>query len=210
MTREDILEAAAQIFSQKGYHGTSMQDIALAVNLQKGSLYHHVASKQEILLELLNRALDLLIEKVNGAIEEPALPDERLRRAMRIYLQTLAEYQDLAAVLLLEHRSLEPEFQSRHTPRRDRFERIWRDLIVEGQESGIFSCTHPSLTARALLGVMNWTVTWYHQDGALSAYEIAEQFANLFLLGLIARNGVFVNRSDITNEATFVRKLDSE
>jgi len=189
MTRDDILDAAAQIFSQKGYHGTSMQDIALAVNLQKGSLYYHVSSKQEILLELLNRGLDLLIERVNAALEEPASPDERLRRAMRIYLQTLAEYQDLAVVLLLEHRSLEPEFHNRHIPRRDRFERIWRDLIVAGQESGIFSCAHPSLTARALLGVMNWTVTWYNRDGALSSNEIAEQFANLFLLGLIARDG---------------------
>lgn len=202
MTRDDILDAAAQIFSQKGYHGTSMQDIALAVNLQKSSLYHHVSSKQEILLELLNRGLDLLIERVNAALEEPASyaepdasaePDsaeEKLRRAMCIYLQTLAEYQDLAAVLLLEHRSLEPEYHSRHIPRRDRFERIWRDLIVAGQENGIFSCAHPSLTARALLGVMNWTVTWYHQDGALTSNEIAEHFANLFLLGLIARNRV--------------------
>ena len=195
MTREDILDAAAQIFSQKGYHGTSMQDIALAVNLQKASLYYHVSSKQEILLELLNRGLDLLIEKVNAALEEPDSsaepdsPEERLRRSMRTYLQTLAEYQDLAAVLLLEHRSLEPEYHNRHIPRRDRFERIWRDLIIEGQETGIFSCAHPSLTARALLGVMNWTVTWYNRDGALSSNEIAEQFANLFLLGLIARNG---------------------
>src|SRR3990172_2326885 len=193
MTREDILDAAAQIFSQKGYHGTSMQDIALAVNLQKASLYHHVSSKQEILLELLNRGLDLLIEKVSAALEQPASPEEKLRRAMRIYLQTLAEYQDLAAVLLLEHRSLEPEFHNRHTPRRDRFERIWRDLIVEGQESGIFACAHPSLTARALLGVMNWTVTWYHPGGALSSNEIAEDFANLFLLGLIARDGAIVD-----------------
>lgn len=60
MTREDILEAAAQIFRQKGFHGASMSDIAKAVNLQKASLYHHVSSKQEILLEILDRALQLL------------------------------------------------------------------------------------------------------------------------------------------------------
>jgi AcrR family transcriptional regulator len=60
MTRDEILLAAAQIFSQKGFHATSMQDIAQAVNLQKASLYHHVTSKQEILVEVLDRALDLL------------------------------------------------------------------------------------------------------------------------------------------------------
>lgn len=64
MTREEILEAAVFIFSQKGFHATSMQDIAEAVNLQKSSLYHHVSSKQEILVELLDQALDLLIDQI--------------------------------------------------------------------------------------------------------------------------------------------------
>jgi AcrR family transcriptional regulator len=143
MTRDEILDSAAQIFSQKGYHGTSMQDIALAVNLQKASLYHHVSSKQEILFDLLNRGLDLLIDRLNQAVQGPATPDQKLRRAMCVYLETLAEYQDLAAVLLLEHRSLEPEYNLQHVPRRDRFENIWRDLIRDGQEQGIFACTHP-------------------------------------------------------------------
>jgi AcrR family transcriptional regulator len=189
MTREEILEAAAQIFSQKGYHGTSMQDIALAVNLQKASLYHHISSKQELLLALLNEALDLLIQRITIVVNEPGAPEDKLRTAMCIYLETLAEYQDLAVVLLLEHRSLEPEYQSLHFPKRDAFEGIWRKLIQEGIEQGVFTCAHPSLTARALLGVMNWTITWYRKDGALAAQEISEQFADLFLHGLAARNG---------------------
>lgn len=189
MTRDDILEAAAQVFSQKGYHGASMQDIALAVNLQKASLYHHVSSKQEILFDLLNRGLDLLIDRLNQAVQVPATPEDKLRRAMCVYLETLAEYQDLAAVLLLEHRSLEPEYNLQHIPRRDRFENIWRDLIRDGQEQGLFTCTHPSLAARGLLGVLNWTVTWYRKEGPLSASEIAEQFADLFLNGLLCQDG---------------------
>jgi hypothetical protein len=93
----------------------------------------------------------------------------------------------LSAVLLLEHRSLEPEMHSRHVPRRDRFEGLWRDLIREGKEAGIFTCASPSITARALLGVMNWTITWYRPGGSLSADEIASQFADLFLSGLLIR-----------------------
>jgi hypothetical protein len=84
---------------------------------------------------------------------------------------------------------LEPEYQSLHFPKRDAFEGIWRKLIQEGIEQGVFTCAHPSLTARALLGVMNWTITWYRKDGALAAQEISEQFADLFLHGLAARNG---------------------
>ena len=187
MTREDILVAAAQVFSQKGYHATSMQDIAEAVNLQKGSLYHHVSSKQEILFDILDRALDLLIERLSGVLHRPGPPDEKLRRAIRVYLETLADHADLSAVLLLEHRSLEPDLHTRHVPRRDRFESMWRELIREGKDAGIFSCMSPSLAARALLGVMNWTITWYRPDGPLTAAEIAEQFADLFLNGLLSR-----------------------
>ena len=190
MTRNEILDASAQIFSQKGYHGTSMQDIALAVNLQKASLYHHVSSKQEILFDLLNRGLDILIARVEEAVDEPGSPDKRLRKATCAYLSTMTEYQDLASVLLLEYRSLEPDYHDRHISRRDRFELIWRDLIREGNEAGIFACDHPSLSARALLGVLNWTITWFRNDGPLSAEEIADQISNLFLMGLITRDSV--------------------
>ena len=189
MTRDQILDAAAQIFSQKGFHAASMADIAEAVNLQKASLYHHVSSKQEILLAILDRALDLLIERLSAVQSAQMPPEEKLRQVMKTYLETLAEHQDLAAVLLLEHRSLEPEFREVHIPRRDRFERIWKELIQEGQESGVFSCADPGLAARALLGVMNWTITWYRADGPLSAVEIVDRFADLFLNGLIPCDG---------------------
>jgi AcrR family transcriptional regulator len=189
MTREEILLAAAQIFGQKGFHATSMQDIADSVNLQKASLYHHFESKQEILLSLLDSALDLLIERIAPVQVSQNPPEEKLREAMRIYIRTVADYQNLASVLLLEHRSLDPHLRERHTPRRDRFESIWRELIQAGQESGIFACSSSALTARALLGVMNWTITWYRKEGPLGPDEIAEQFADLFLFGLVTRNG---------------------
>lgn len=190
MTKDEILEAAAQIISRKGFHAASMQDIAEAVHLQKASLYHHVSSKQEILLELLNRALDLLIERVSSALILSSSPQEKLRCAIRMYLQALSEYNSLAAVLLLEHRSLDPELRSLHIPRRDRFERIWRDIIQDGKEAGVFRCHSASLTARALLGTMNWTITWYRRDGPLPIEQIADQFADLFLDGLLIQGKV--------------------
>lgn len=187
MTRDEILVAAAQIFSQKGFHATSMQDIAQAVRLQKASLYHHVSSKQEILVDVLNQALDLLIERMQAVMAQPLAPDEKLRQAMRVYLTTLLEHRDLAAVLLLEHRNLNPELHARHIPRRDRFEQLWRDLIQQGLDSGVFSCADPAMASRALLGVMNWTITWYRPGGACMPEEVAAQFSDLFLLGLLGR-----------------------
>jgi AcrR family transcriptional regulator len=187
MTRDSILEAAAQIFREKGFHAASMQEIAKAVNLQKGSLYHHVSSKQEILLALLDQALDVLIENIEAVMSQPLSADEKLRQAMCAYLQAMLDHRDLAAVLLLEHRSLEPQYQARHTPRRDRFERLWREMIVEGYQTGLFSCSDPALASRFVLGVLNWTITWYRPDGSLTPAEISTEFADLFLQGLLVR-----------------------
>ena len=190
MTRKEIIDASAQIFSQKGYHGTSMQDIAGAVNLQKASLYHHVSSKQEILFELLNRGLRLLTEEVEKSIDIACSPDENLHQAIAAYLTALTEHQDVTSVLLLEYRSLEPKYLKRHIIERDRFEQLWRNLIASGVQEKIYSCDDPSMAARVLLGVMNWTVTWFRSDGPMSAGEIADQITDLYLLGLIPRSVV--------------------
>jgi AcrR family transcriptional regulator len=185
LTKEGILEAAARIFSEKGFHATSMNDIAEAVNLQKASLYYHFGSKQEILISLLDHALDLINSRLESVLAQSLPPDEKLRQAMVSYLQTIAENQNLSAVLLLELRSLDPQLKARHASRREKFERLWRDLIIEGKQEGVFNSIDPSLTGRAILGVMNWTVTWYRSDGPRSATEIANLFADLLLQGLM-------------------------
>jgi len=82
LSRDEILRAAAQIFQEKGYHAASMQDIAEAVELKKGSLYHHVTSKQEILLALLDEALDLIIERLQVVEAKDLSPSHKLRQAM--------------------------------------------------------------------------------------------------------------------------------
>ncbi len=184
MTREGILEAAARIFSEKGFDATSMQDIAEAVHLQKASLYHHFSSKQEILAGILDRALDLLNTKLEEVLAQSLSPDEQLRKAMICYLQTIAENQNLSAVLLLELRSLDPQLKAKHASRREKFEGLWKDLIIRGRQQGVFQEIDPSLTGRAILGVMNWTVTWFRKDGAKTAEEIANLYADLLLNGL--------------------------
>lgn len=185
MTREGILEAAARIFSEKGYHATSMHDIAEAVNLQKASLYYHFSSKQEILVDILDHALDLINSKLEMVLAQPLSVDEKLRQAMISYFQTIAEHQNLSAVLLLELKSLDPDLKINQVARKERFESMWKDLIIEGKQQGIFYDVDPSLTGRAILGLMNWAITWYRKDGPRSAREIADLFADLLLKGLL-------------------------
>ena len=185
MTRDDILEAAAQVFRQKGFHGASMADIAEAVNLQKASLYHHVTSKQEILFEILDRALVLLLERISPLARQDLPADERLRQMICEYLQILAENTDLSAVLLFEHRSLEGRQHARHLPNRDKFEALWREVLEDGVRTRHFVCEDVAVAARAILGIMNWTITWYRPNGALTIRQIAEQYSNLLLNGLL-------------------------
>ncbi|NIM93845.1 MAG: TetR family transcriptional regulator [Anaerolineales bacterium] len=185
MRRSDIIQAAAQIFRQKGYHATSMQDIADAVQLQKASLYHHVTSKQDILFTILEQALDLLIADMHSVVESELSPDEKLRLAMQVYMGRLAEDADLSAVLLLEHRSLEHKLRSRHVKRRDRYEGLWRQIVKEGVEKGVFRPVDVAVVSFAILGVQNWMITWFREGGKYSALELADHFSDLFLRGLL-------------------------
>lgn len=185
MTREDILEAAAQVFRQKGFHGASMKDIADAVNLQKASLYHHVSSKQEILLSILDRALELLLERISAITVQNISPDKKLQLMMREYMKILVDNQDLAAVLLFEHRSLERKQHARHVPNRDKFETLWKEVLADGVKVKLFKCDDPALATRALLGIMNWTMTWFNPEGPLTIEQIADQYSKMMLNGLL-------------------------
>lgn len=185
MTRDDILDAAAQVFRQKGFHGASMQDVAAAVDLKKASLYHHVTSKQEILLALLDRALGVLTDHIAGFAGQEMPPDEKLRLMMRAYLSALAENSDLTSVLLFEHRSLDKKLHARHVPQRDKFEELWRDVLNEGVRAGVFDCPDAGLTVRALMGIMNWTLTWYRPGGNKPIEQIADEYADLIFKGIL-------------------------
>ncbi len=188
MSRDEILQAAALIFQEKGYHAASMQDIADAVALKKSSLYHHVNSKQDILYALLDESLEMILERLRGVSSLDISPTEKIRRATRAYFSFLAENPSLSSVLLLEYRSLEPDYKEKHIPLRDQVDQIWREIIEEGNTKGEFDAPEPGLISKALLGVLNWTITWYREDGPLSAEEIADRFADLFFAGLLSRN----------------------
>lgn len=185
MTRDDVLDAAAQVFRQKGFHGASMSDIASALDVQKASLYHHVTSKQEILLALLERALGMLTEHIASFAARTIPADQKLRLMIRGYLSVLAENADLTSVLLFEHRSLDKKSHTRHVPQRDRFEGLWHDVLDEGVREKVFDLKDTGLAVRAIMGTLNWTLTWYRPDGPKSIEQIADEYSDFILKGLL-------------------------
>jgi AcrR family transcriptional regulator len=185
--RQQIEDVASGLFRERGYAGTSVRDIAQALNLQGGSLYAHVASKEDVLWAIVTRAADHYQSLVGPIAVSVAPPQERLRDMIRAHVAVVTSSQRDAAVFLHEWRLLSPDRRTELGARRDAYEGLFRKVIAEGSAVGIFRTVDPKLTAMAILSALNGIATWYRPDGALSAEQVADQHAELFLHALEAR-----------------------
>ncbi len=187
VSREAIVEAAIQLFNQNGYHATTMRDIARAVSIQKPSLYHHFDSKESILLCILETGMDRLIQELNAIVTSHVDCVEKLRQAIHAHAAMIAANPQGAAVFLREDRGLGDEYMRLYLQKRDRFEGCFRQIIQQGMDAGMFRKADVAITAHALLGMVNWMTRWYRPAGRFSASEIADQFADLLIHGLVQR-----------------------
>jgi AcrR family transcriptional regulator len=168
---DSITEVAIKVFNQHGYDGTSMEQIARAAGIKKASLYHHIASKEELLARALDRALNPLFAVLSepGAIEGRAV--ERLkyivRRAVEIELQFLPE---VSLVLRVRGNT---KTERRAIERRREFDAVMTNLVLQAvREGDVRADLNPALVTRLLFGMTNWLVEWYRPDGSLSGSEI--------------------------------------
>jgi len=165
-----------------------MQQIADAVGLQKGSLYHHITSKEELLHEVMIAGLTQLGERLEAVAASSLPPIEKLGQLIESHIYYTAENLDIATVVLFEHRAMLsfPALCQEYIARRDFFESQFRAVIQEGVDSGDFYPVDVAVVTQALLGAHNWLVMWYRPKGRLSPQEIAAIIANTFLRGLLA------------------------
>jgi AcrR family transcriptional regulator len=184
--RQQIEDAASRLFRERGYAATSVRDIAQALNLQGGSLYAHVASKEDVLWSIVARAADRFRDEVGPAATRRAPAGDRLRDMIRRHVAVVTSAQRDAAVFLHEWRFLSPERREAIAARRDAYESLFREVIDEGVSAGEFVAIDPRLTAMAILSALNGMATWYRPDGPLSAQRIADQHADLFVRALAA------------------------
>jgi TetR/AcrR family transcriptional regulator, cholesterol catabolism regulator len=182
--RQQIENAASALFRERGYAATSIRDIAQLVNLQGGSLYAHVASKEDVLWSIVSRAADRFGAEVGPLAEGSQPASARLRAMVGAHVAVVTSAQRDAAVFLDEWRFLSDERRAQMAARRDAYEQLFRKVIAEGVESGDFAPTDPRLTAICILSAINGIATWYRADGPLSAEQIAEHYADLFLRAL--------------------------
>ncbi|HAF09174.1 MAG TPA: TetR/AcrR family transcriptional regulator [Chloroflexi bacterium] len=176
--REDeILAAAARIFREKGYHGTSVRDIAEAVGLLKGSLYHYIRSKDELLARLFEGLLEDTVRELGSIVARDASPEARLRDMVRAYADAVMAHHDAVGLYLREWRSLPPAELAGLGARRRRMRALLTDVIDDGVRAGGFAVGDAKIAALAILGSCNWLYEWYRPGGRLSRAAIADELA---------------------------------
>jgi len=183
--RDGILQAAARIFRERGFAETGMREIALAADLSPANLYHYFRGKDEILYYCQDRALDRMMAAVDAARRRATRADDRLKLVLAAHLRTLVDDVE-GATAHLEVGSLSAPLRARLLRKRDRYEHAVRRLVSDGVASGVFQPTAPAIVTRAMLGALNWTVTWFRPDGPASADEVAETVAAFLVRGLAA------------------------
>ncbi|MGZ4032480.1 MAG: TetR/AcrR family transcriptional regulator, partial [Tumebacillaceae bacterium] len=169
---EEIIKAAVKLFEQKGYHATSVQDIADEVGLQKGSLYHYISSKEDLLLQLAHRSISDFNTRMERIIESDLSNEEKMKKSLENHLQAVTQNVQLTTVLLREAFSLGEDQRKVIQDATDRYLNLWTQLIEEGIAAGEFNPVNARITALAILGASNWVYRWYHEGGKLASEAI--------------------------------------
>ena len=195
-SRQEILRTAARLFQQRGYDATSMNDVAAALKLSKGGLYHHFQSKDEILFEIMNHAMEITQERVLNPVIDIADPEERLRALIRLHIEVVIGPRDREiTVMLHENHPLPPALRRRINSRKKDYVHFLEKLMAEVQEKRLggnakvhrgVSKVSSRAAAFALLGMLNWIYQWYKPEGELQAQNLIPQFTELIFGGIFA------------------------
>jgi AcrR family transcriptional regulator len=190
-SRQEILRTAARLFQQRGYDATSMNDVAAALKLSKGGLYHHFQSKDEILFEIMDHAMEITQERVINPVRDIADAEERLRALIRLHIEVVLSPRDREiTVMLHENHPLPPALRKRINSRKKEYVHFLENLMAEAQKVRHPHSTKgkvsPRAAAFALLGMLNWIYQWYKPEGDLQAQNLIPQFTEIIFGGIFA------------------------
>ena len=184
-TREQLLRAAARLFREQGFHGTSVAEIATAAGITKSSFYHHFASKQALLAEILTDTVSRVTPELEAIAASDLPAAERLRAAAKCHVVELIHDQDKVACFVEEGRFLAADYRDGFVAARDRYEQSFRRILDDGVRSGEFRPMSVRLAGLAVLGMCNSVVHWYQPSGQLDVDTVAGEFADLAVKSLL-------------------------
>jgi TetR/AcrR family transcriptional regulator, cholesterol catabolism regulator len=183
--REAIIDTSARVFARRGYHATGISELCDANDLGKGALYHYIGSKEELLAAIHDRVMDEVLLGAERVAEAGGSPSEQLSMLGNELLDVIHRYPDHVWVFLHEFPALTGERAAKFRARRKEYERSVEGVLRAGVKSGEFRDIDPWLTARAWLGMHNYTYLWLKSGGRLSARDVAKPFADIFMRGIL-------------------------
>jgi len=187
-----VLQVAAKLFEARGYQGTSMDDVAAGVGLNKGTIYHYFPSKSAILFGIYSHAQSLVMASIEK-IPPDAPADEALDMLVRAQLRALVEYPSETVVYFQEMRWISEWFDKEQVRVIRELEQVFTEyvinLIQRGIDDGLFAPTDPKIAAFGFTGLLAWTYQWFNPRGRNTPDEVADVFVHLMLHGLCRGTG---------------------
>ncbi|MDX1756498.1 MAG: TetR/AcrR family transcriptional regulator [Marinobacter sp.] len=173
--RGRLLKEAARLFRDKGYERTTVRDLAAAVGIQSGSLFHHFRTKEAILKAVMVETIRLNTALMQAAVDQADGDRAKLRALIYAELESInGQTSEAMSVLVFEWRSLSPEAQEEVLALRDIYEQLWLDVLSRLYETGDVAA-EPFVVRRLLTGALSWTVTWYRPGGEMGMSELTDQ-----------------------------------
>jgi TetR/AcrR family transcriptional regulator, cholesterol catabolism regulator len=183
----EILETAARVICEKGYEGASIQDIAEACGLTKAGLYHHIRSKEHLLLEIQNYGMDVFEEQVLNQVLPIPDPLERLKACMEknILLVTHGWSKEVT-IILHEHATLTGDARAQINARKKRYVKFLETSFAEAVRNGQMRPVNPTVAAFAFLGMVLWIYKWFRPDGKIDAPTLVHEMQDILFASLPA------------------------
>lgn len=186
--REQILQGAARVFAKKGYHATTVEEIAKELGMTKAGIYYYVNDKSDLLYQLYRRAMELLLTSQREIMGSCETADRQVQAMIQQYVRIVSGSPAMFSVVILrEHHALPVRKRKEIIELRDEYEANLRRCIEIGVEQGIFEPTDVKMAAYVILGALNWIPTWYHPRGERTKEEIGSHFALQLVEGMRKR-----------------------
>lgn len=183
----EILDSAAKFFYTKGYHATSIEDVARDVGMLKGSLYYYIKSKEDLLYGILLGVIEQGTGGVEKALAGVKDPTERLEKGIEQHLEHIIRNQVRVGLFLHEFDSLSGRRKQRVQETLKEYQKIFTGIVKDGQASGVFISGDPDLLVNAMLGMCNWIYRWYHQENSPKLGVVKKTFVGLIKGGIVKR-----------------------
>lgn len=183
--KQQVINAAEQLFSQRGYLATSVRDLAQELNIEAASLYSHIKSKEDLLWTIADRSAEEFFLKVGPIAQKNIQTTDKLTQMIIAHVGVIADNLNASAVFFREWKHLSEPRLSEYSQKRSEYEKIFRGVVREGIEENLFKHYDSGFSTRTILSAINWTHTWYRPDGELTATQIGENLASFLLNGLV-------------------------